>query len=379
MRQLRHPWLPPRPRSSEPPQPRSRRRLRHLSNCSFGPSSLELRSRTLRSVFVCTLCTAGHSDTGCPNLYLCIGDLDGGGDHRHRRGRAGVGGRCAGLTPGSGAAVSGGPSGGLLKARVGAVESRLEAELGQADEDRYQMKDELDRMKGELERMGGRLDRCEAGAAESGRGLVAAMKSDSGLPTVEPASLEEPHEASGPWQPQTANETTKALVFTAAGPEIESDSGRPWVNLGGNIISLIPPPTHTPAPKGSGGEKAVRDHAEQENTAQQQDCEQRVAAIEAKVTTIETELQEQDVAGLVKNETAAFAAHMRGLETHRRLQQEEQCQGEAMQAMLAACCPTGGGGGQHRRQLQGGCSGFPASCSAECADLSCSTTRPVRA
>ena len=38
---------------------------------------------------------------------------------------------------------------------------------------------------------------------------------------------------------------------------------------------------------------------------------------------------------------------------------------------LTACCPAGGGGGSsgHRRGLQGGCSGFPASCSVECAEL----------
>ena len=43
-----------------------------------------------------------------------------------------------------------------------------------------------------------------------------------------------------------------------------------------------------------------------------------------------------------------------------------------MQAMLAACCPSaggGGGGGGHRRLQVEGCSGFPATCSTECAEL----------
>ena len=58
------------------------------------------------------------------------------------------------------------------------------------------------------------------------------------------------------------------------------------------------------------------------------------------------------------------------IESKRRLQDEARCQGAPMQAMLAACCPDGrGAGGQHRRELQGGCTGFPASCSAECAAL----------
>ena len=57
-------------------------------------------------------------------------------------------------------------------------------------------------------------------------------------------------------------------------------------------------------------------------------------------------------------------------QTHRRTQEATDCQGDAMQAMLTACCPAGGGAGNgHRRELQGGCSGFPASCSSECADL----------
>ena len=57
-------------------------------------------------------------------------------------------------------------------------------------------------------------------------------------------------------------------------------------------------------------------------------------------------------------------------QTHRRTQEATDCQGDAMQAMLTACCPAGGGAGNgHRRELQSGCSGFPASCSSECADL----------
>ena len=109
----------------------------------------------------------------------------------------------------------------------------------------------------------------------------------------------------------------------------------------------------------------------------------RVAAVEARVAAIEAERKQEggDVASLVKAETASFVERIERVENHRRMQEAAQCQGEAMQAMLAVCCPAGGGGAEngHRRQLQGGCSGFPASCSAECADLSCSTTRPVRA
>ena len=41
--------------------------------------------------------------------------------------------------------------------------------------------------------------------------------------------------------------------------------------------------------------------------------EQRVAVVEAKVSSIETGLQEQDVADLVKIETASFFEHMEGL------------------------------------------------------------------
>eukprot|EP01051_Picozoa_sp_SAG22_P010414 SAG22_NODE_937_length_6418_cov_124.858680_6_plen_543_part_00 len=49
---------------------------------------------------------------------------------------------------------------------------------------------------------------------------------------------------------------------------------------------------------------------------------------------------------------------------HRRLQQEEQCRGTGMQTMVASCCSDGGG---HRRELQGGCSAFPDTCSPSCA------------
>ena len=99
----------------------------------------------------------------------------------------------------------------------------------------------------------------------------------------------------------------------------------------------------------------------------------RLAAVEAGVAAIEAERKREggEVASLVKAETASLVEHMERVDKHRRMQEAAQCQGEATQAMLAACCPAGGGGAGngHRRQLQGGCSGFPASCSAECADL----------
>ena len=99
----------------------------------------------------------------------------------------------------------------------------------------------------------------------------------------------------------------------------------------------------------------------------------RVTAVEAGVAAIEAERKREggEVASLVKAETASLVEHMERVDKHRRMQEAAQCQGEAMQAMLAACCPAGGGGAgnRHRRQLQGGCSGFPASCSAECSVL----------
>ena len=207
-----------------------------------------------------------------------------------------------------------------LEARVDAIERNFEAELQQAED---RMRSELEQMKGELERMGGRLDRCEAGSAALGHEMVVTViERDSGQPRVEPADFDvgdlgaraQLQREEGQLQ---TNEATKASVLTTT----------------------------------------------EENTAQRQ-CEQRVAVIEAKVSSIEAELQTQDVAGMVKNETASFA------DTHRRLQQEEQCRGAGMQTMLLTCCPAGGGiDGGHRRQLQGGCSGFPATCSAECAEL----------
>ena len=96
----------------------------------------------------------------------------------------------------------------------------------------------------------------------------------------------------------------------------------------------------------------------------------RVAAVEAGVAAIEAERKQEggEVASLVKAETASLVEHIGRVDKHRRMQEAAQCQGEAM---LAACSPAGGGGAGngHRRQLQGGCSGFPASCSSERADL----------
>ena len=72
-----------------------------------------------------------------------------------------------------------------------------------------------------------------------------------------------------------------------------------------------------------------------------------------------------------ETDTATTGHAVAVIEGRRRVQEAARCQGEGMQTMLTACCPAGGGGrgGQHRRGLQGGCSGFPASCSAECAEL----------
>ena len=51
----------------------------------------------------------------------------------------------------------------------------------------------------------------------------------------------------------------------------------------------------------------------------------------------------------------------------RQLQAEEQCDVTVVNSMLIVCCSTGGDGSRHRRQLQGGCSSFPPSCSPQCA------------
>ena len=48
----------------------------------------------------------------------------------------------------------------------------------------------------------------------------------------------------------------------------------------------------------------------------------------------------------------------------RQLQAEDQCEVLAVNSMLTVCCSSGIG---HRRQLQGGCSSFPPSCSPTCA------------
>ena len=69
-------------------------------------------------------------------------------------------------------------------------------------------------------------------------------------------------------------------------------------------------------------------------------------------------------------ETATFGQAVAVIDSRRRVQAEARCQGHGLQTMLSACCLAGtGGGGGHRRELQDGCSGFPASCSTECADL----------
>ena len=72
---------------------------------------------------------------------------------------------------------------------------------------------------------------------------------------------------------------------------------------------------------------------------------------------------EQSAAGI-----ASFTEYIEQQHARRRLQHEEQCRGAGMQTMLATCCPDGGGG--HRRELQGsgrGCTAFPDTCSAACA------------
>ena len=69
-------------------------------------------------------------------------------------------------------------------------------------------------------------------------------------------------------------------------------------------------------------------------------------------------------------ETATFGQAVAVIDSRRRVQAEARCQGHGLQTMMSACCLAGtGGGGGHRRELQDGCSGFPASCSTECADL----------
>ena len=98
-------------------------------------------------------------------------------------------------------------------------------------------------------------------------------------------------------------------------------------------------------------------------------CEADMHELSNRTCAIEAERKQAggEVAA-VEAETASLVEHMGRVENHRRMQEAAQCQGEAM---LAACSPAGGGGAGngHRRQLQGGCSGFPASCSSERADL----------
>ena len=113
------------------------------------------------------------------------------------------------------------------------------------------------------------------------------------------------------------------------------------------------------------------DALERRFTAELRQAEDRMAG---ELTEMKGELERMGARlDSCEAETATFGQAVAVIESKRRLQDEARCQGAEMQAMLSACCSGGGGGGggggQHRRELQGGCSGFPASCSVECAAL----------
>ena len=118
--------------------------------------------------------------------------------------------------------------------------------------------------------------------------------------------------------------------------------------------------------------KDPKKHQQQQMTCQAELKIVRADHMALKLRTDRTESKVADlIAGLLANERKD-ALFTEAIEGRRRAQDEAQCQGAGMAAMLVACCPASGNGGGngHRRQLQGqGCTSFPPTCSSACAVL----------